>query len=146
MYSKKKGKSGSKKPLKPAKHVWLSYTPKEVEQLVIKQAKAGKTSSEIGIILRDAYGDPSVKEITKTKISKILKDNALAKDLPDDLASLIKRKNKLVKHVENNKHDEFGKRGLLLTESKIRRLVKYYKRSQKLPPDWVYEAQPRTTA
>ena len=33
------------------------------------------------------------------------------------------------------------RRGLLLTESKIKRLTKYYKRIGKLPADWTYSRE-----
>ena len=41
-YSGKHGKHGSKKPVNKAKPTWVSYADKEIEQLVVKLAKAGK--------------------------------------------------------------------------------------------------------
>ncbi len=38
-----------------------------------------------------------------------------------------------------HKHDMHAKRGLLLTNSKINRLVKYYKKIKKLPENWKYD-------
>ena len=70
MHSRKKGKSGSKKPLKKVKKVWLRYSDKEVEQLIIKLAKQGNTQSKIGIMLRDTYGVPDVKIILNKKLFK----------------------------------------------------------------------------
>ena len=139
MYSRKKGKSSSKKPVKKTKPVWLRYGSKETEQLVIKLTKAGKTASEIGIILRDSYGIPSVKVVTKKKIVKIMEENKLTKTLPFDLLALIKKEIAIMKHMDANKKDMTAKRGLTLTDSKIRRLVKYYKKSKKLPADWNYD-------
>jgi len=139
MHSRKKGKSGSKKPVKQTKPVWLRYGSKETEQLVIKLAKAGKTSSEIGIILRDSYGIPSVSVITNKKIMKILEENNLTQKLPFDLLSLIKKEISIMKHMDANKKDMTAKRGLQLTDSKIRRIVKYYKRIGKLSADWKYD-------
>lgn len=139
MYSRKKGKSGSKKPVKKTKPVWLRYGSKETEQLVIKLAKAGKTASEIGIILRDSYGVPSVRAITKKKITQILQENKLTPKLPYDVLALIKKEIDLMKHAETNKKDMTAVRGLTITDSKIRRLVKYYKRTGKLPADWSYD-------
>ena len=63
MYSRKKGKSGSTKPIKKAKKTWIRYSGKEIEQLVVKLAKAGNSMSKIGVILRDTYGVPDVKLI-----------------------------------------------------------------------------------
>lgn len=139
MYSRKKGKSGSKKPVKKTKPVWLRYGSKETEQLVIKLAKAGKHASEIGIILRDSYGIPSVRAITKKKVSQILAENKLTPKLPYDLLSLIKKEIMVMKHVGSNKKDMTANKGLIITDSKIRRLVKYYKRTGKLPADWSYD-------
>ena len=47
----------------------------------------------------------------------------------------------LRKHLEKNKKDYSSKRGLELTESKIRRLVKYYKKRKVLPEDWKYDPE-----
>ncbi len=139
MYSRKKGKSGSKKPVKKTKPVWLRYGSKETEQLVIKLAKAGKPASEIGIILRDSYGIPSVRTITKKKISQILLENKLTPKLPYDLLALIKKEIMIMKHMDANKKDMTAKKGLIITDSKIRKLVKYYKRVGKLSADWTYD-------
>ncbi len=139
LYSRKKGKSGSKKPLKKVKSSWLNYGEKEVENLVLKLAKAENSSSKIGIILRDSYGIPDVQIITNKKISKILEENKLTPEIPDDLLSLIKRETKIMKHLSLNKKDMVTKRGLMLTSSKIRRLIKYYKAEGKIQQDWSYE-------
>jgi len=139
MHSRKKGKSGSKRPLKPSKPTWLRYNPKEIEMLVIKLAKEGKTSSEIGLVLRDTYGVPDVKSLTGKSISQMLAEKKLTPELPDDLIALMKKSIAIRKHLEANKKDEAAKRGLLLTESKIRRLLKYYKRIGRLAVDWKYD-------
>ena len=139
MHSGKKGKSGSKKPIKKVKPSWLDYNPKEIEQLIIKLAKAGSSPSIIGIILRDSYGIPNVKNIIKKKIINILEENRLMPNIPEDLHSLIKKESKIIKHLEINKKDMSSKRGLQLTNSKIQRLTKYYKREGTLPNDWTYE-------
>jgi len=138
-YSGARGKSGSKKPLTEKKPNWLRYSAKEVEQLTIKLAKSEKSPSKIGTILRDSYGVPDVKLITKKKISRILEENKLNPKVPEDLAALIQKVIRLVKHVEVNSHDMTVKRGLIITESKIRRLEKYYKQIGKLPQDWHFD-------
>ena len=139
MYSRKKGKSGSTKPLKKTKRVWLRYSDKEVEQLIIKLAKQGNSQSKIGVILRDTYGVPDVRIVLNKKIGKVLEDNELKPKLPDDLMALIKKELNLIKHSEINKKDMSAKRGLQLTESKINRLVKYYKKKGILDKNWVYD-------
>lgn len=139
MHSRKRGKSGPKKPLKPTKPTWLRYQPKEVELLVTKLAKEGKTASEIGLVLRDSYGVPDVKSLTNKSVSQILADKKLTPELPDDLVALMRKSLAIRNHLEENKKDEAAHRGLLLTESKIRRLLKYYKRIGRLAVDWKYD-------
>lgn len=141
MYSRRKGKAGSKKPLVEKKYEWVKYKPKEIEQLIVKVAKNEPISSKIGIILRDSYGVPDVQKITGKSISKILENNKINKKIPDDLANLIRKQLIVIKHLEKNKKDQPSKRGLILTESKIRRLIKYYKRSKVLPKEWVYSKE-----
>mgnify|MGYP001620044515 FL=1 len=138
IYSRKKGKSGSKKPIKKVKPTWVTYDAKTVEQLVVKLAKTGKTSSEIGLVLRDTYGIPDVMAITKKNITKMLSENKLSPNIPYDLKALIRKGIIIMKHLETNKHDVPSLRGLILTESKIKRLVKYYKYNKILPEGWVY--------
>jgi small subunit ribosomal protein S15 len=138
MYSRKRGKAGSKKPLEAKAH-WVKYKPKEIELLIAKYAKAGKTASQIGLILRDTYGIPDVNKVAGKRITKILTEKDLKTKLPEDLTSLIKRSIALRKHIKNNHKDEPARRGLILTESKINRLVKYYKKNKVLPKDWKFD-------
>ena len=139
MHSRKKGKSGSKRPCKPVIPAWLKYSAKEVELLVVKLVKEDKSASEIGIALRDSYGIPSVKLITKKSVTDILKDKKLVKELPEDVIALMRRVDKIRSHLEINKHDMTALRGLQLTESKIKRLVKYHKRAGNIAVDWKYD-------
>jgi small subunit ribosomal protein S15 len=137
-YSGKKGQSGSKKVLGKKQPIWVRHKPKEVELLIVKHAKEGLSSSEIGINLRDKFGVPSVKELTGKKITKILSEKKLLPKLPEDMLNLIKRAIALREHLEQNKKDMGAKRGLEITESKIRKLMKYYKENNKLNQDWKY--------
>ena len=141
MYSRKRGKSGSKKPSGKTSQSWLSYKPREVEMLIVRLAKAEKTPSQIGLILRDTYGIPDVRMLLKKKITVVLKEKKLLKELPEDLLSLIKRDIALMKHAQSNKQDMTAKRGQQITESKINKLVKYYKRTKKISETWKYDAK-----
>lgn len=138
MHSRKKGESGSKHPYKTKKSLWERYGKKETELLVEKLAKSNIPPSQIGITLRDAYGIPDVKLATGKKITAILKEKDILPKLPEDITSLIKREIYIMKHLEQNKKDMPAKRGLQLTESKINRLAKYYKRAGKIPQDWKF--------
>jgi len=141
MHARRKGKSGSKHPWITGKPDWVAYDINEIEELIVKLAKDGNTPSMIGLILRDQYGIPSVKDITGKKLGYFLKKNNLYGDIPEDLHNLIKKAVNLRKHLEQHRKDIHNRRSLQLIESKIRRLVKYYKRSGRLPEDWIYEPE-----
>ncbi|MBN2454077.1 30S ribosomal protein S15 [Candidatus Woesearchaeota archaeon] len=141
MHSRKKGKSGSKAPLRKTKPSWVGYKAKELEMIIAKLAKEGKTPSKIGLILRDAYGIPDIKLVTKKSITKIMEEKKLLPQIPEDLMALIRKKILITKHFEANKHDMPSKRGLQLTDSKMLRLIKYYKNSGRLPKDWSYDPE-----
>lgn len=139
MYSGRKGKSGSTKPSKITRLSWVRYKPNEIELLIAKLAKEGKTPSQIGLFLRDVYGIPNIKQVIGKNVTTILKEKNILSKIPEDLMALIKSSITLKKHLESNKHDVPAKRGLELTESKIRKLVKYYKKTKKLEKDWKYD-------
>lgn len=138
IHARKKGKSSSKRPYRADAPEWTVLKPKEVERLVIKFADEGLSSSQIGMKLRDQFGIPSVKLATKKSILKILAENKRDPKLPEDLRNLMKKAVNLGEHLEENPKDIHNKRALGLTEAKIRRLMKYYKRQGTLPSDWVY--------
>ncbi len=139
MYSRKKGKSGSTNPLELKKKFWVGYKENEIEGLVVKLAKQGMTASLIGLVLRDSYGIPNVHVMIKKSITQILKEKELSQEIPEDLLSLLKKEAKVIKHFEKNKQDKDALRGLQLTESKVKRLSKYYKRVGRIPKNWTYD-------
>lgn len=141
MHSRRRGVSSSKKPVKKQSPSWTRYKEKEIEMLVMKFAKEGMTASKIGTILRDTYGIPDVRLICSKKITQIMKEKKVSKELPEDLSAMIKKAVMLRKHLEENRKDYTAKRGLQLTESKVKRLIKYYKKSGKLDEDWKYDPE-----
>ena len=68
-----------------------------------------------------------------------LEEKKVRGDIPEDLMSLIKKAVALDKHLSENGKDFHSKRGMELTESKINRLVRYYKRTGRLSKDWKYD-------
>lgn len=140
-YSRKKGRSGSKRPSSKTLPTWVRYKPKEVELLIVKLAKEDKTPSQIGLYLRDTYGIPDVKRLIGKNISTILKEHNLLAKIPEDLMALIKKAVAITKHIDQHKQDMVAMRGLQLTESSIRRLIKYYKKIKKLPTEWKYDSK-----
>ena len=141
LHGRGKGKSKSHPPKDKKKPSWLKLDKKKIEELIIKFHKEGKSASEIGMILRDSYGVPSIKFLTNKKTKQILIEKGFKeiKENPEDLMDLIKRTVALKKHFEKNKKDMTAKRGLQLTESKIHRLAKYYKKKKILPQTWKYK-------
>jgi small subunit ribosomal protein S15 len=139
MYSRKRGQATSHKPVDKTVPEWVSYKPAEVEQLIVKLARQGKPSSEIGLILRDSYGIPSVKAILSKKVGQVIKEKDLAKKLPEEIVNLIQRHIILMKHTKENNHDMVAKRGMQLTEAKIKRLVKYHKTKGSMEEKWIYD-------
>lgn len=139
MHSRKKGKSGSTRPARLEKPVWVELSPEEVENEVVKLARKGLSKSMIGTIMRDSRGVPLVKVVVGKKISQILKENDIKAPLPEELANLVKRALSIRKHLEENHKDLEAKKGLNRTESKIYRLIKYYKKKKKLAPDFKYD-------
>lgn len=139
MYSRKRGKSKSTRPVRRVRPSWLSYDEKTIEQLVVKLAKQGKSASQIGVVLRDSYGVPDVRAATGRSVGEVLVVNGLGGGLPDDLRALIRRDIGVLKHVGLNRKDMVARRGVVLTGSRIHRLVRYYKRVGRLPVDWVYD-------
>jgi small subunit ribosomal protein S15 len=140
MHTGKKGKSSSKKPSYDFAPSWVSFSKEEIESLIIKLLKEGKIESEIGLILRDQYGVPSVKRVTGKKLTAILREKKSENKYPSDLIQLIKRAVRMRNHLKNNKKDLSNTNSLKRVESKIMRVVKYY-RGKKLPKDWKYEPE-----
>ena len=119
---------------------FVRYSKEEVEKLIVKLAKEGKTQSEIGLILRDTYGVPSVK-LFGLKIGKVLEKHGLAKEIPEDLFNLLKKAVRMHEHLKRHKKDKYCVHRFQLIEDRIRALVKYYKRVGKLPSDWEYSIE-----
>ena len=140
MHSKGKGISRSSLPYRRSPPSWSKVEAEAVKEEVLKHAKKGMTPSQIGVYLRDSMGIPQVRGITGNKILRLLKASGLAPELPEDLYHLIKKAVNIRKHLEKNRKDKDSKFRLILVESRIHRLARFYKLSKKLPPTWKYEA------
>merc|ERR1719397_1612342 len=102
----------------------MKMTSDEVKDQIFKLAKKGLTPSQIGVIL---------------------KSKALAPDLPEDMYFLIKKAVSIRKHLERSRKDKDAKFRLILVESRIHRLARYYKTKSVLPPTWKYESSTAST-
>jgi len=137
MHARRKGKSGSKKPMERIHPDW-SLKPKEIEELIVKMAEEGKEPAIIGLILRDVYGVPDVKAAVGKRVTDVLEEHKILSPLPEDLANLLAKRENLKKHLQEHRKDLHNLRRLYLIESKINRLIKYYKREGRIPADWTY--------
>ena len=140
MHSSGKGIANSAIPYKRTPPAWLKVTTQEVGEHICKLAKKGLTPSQIGVILRDSHGIGQVRNVTGNKVVRILKANGLAPQIPEDLYYLIKKAVAVRKHLEKNRKDKDSKFRLILIESRVHRLARYYKKARVLPPNWKYES------
>ncbi|GBG76757.1 hypothetical protein CBR_g22973 [Chara braunii] len=145
MHTKGKGMSSSALPYKRTPPSWLKIASAEVDEHICKLAKKGLTPSQIGVILRDSHGIAQVRSVTGSKVLRILKAHGLGPEIPEDLYHLIKKAVAVRKHLERNRKDKDSKFRLILVESRVHRLARYYKRAKKLPPNWKYESATAST-
>ncbi|OGS42034.1 MAG: 30S ribosomal protein S15 [Euryarchaeota archaeon RBG_16_62_10] len=138
MHSTRKGSSGSRRPLLTENPKWVQQSPEEIMDLVAKLAGEGMSMAKIGLVLRDQHAVPHVRLATGKTVKEICAEKGVKSELPEDLQSLMKRAVHLSGHVKSNPKDLHNERGLRLIESKIRRLVKYYKREGVIPETWSY--------
>lgn len=136
LFSWRKGISASALPYRRSVPTWLKLTSDDVKEQIYKLAKKGLTPSQIGVILRDSHGVAQVRYVTGNKILRILKAKGLAGNLPEDLYFLIKKAVSVRKHLEKHRKDKDSKFRLILIESRIHRLARYYKTKRLLPPNW----------
>ncbi|KAJ4463125.1 putative 40S ribosomal protein S13 [Paratrimastix pyriformis] len=140
MHTPGKGMASSALPYRRSTPAWLKLSARDVSEQVVKLAKKGLMPSQIGVFLRDCHGIAQVKNVTGSKIVRILKVNGMAPEVPEDIYCLIKKAVAIRKHLEHNRKDKDSKYRLILMESRIHRLARYYKRCGKLAPTWKYQS------
>merc|ERR1712194_1001837 len=119
----------------------MGFLDQVVQVLRDRRCEAlGLMPSQIGVTLRDSFGIPQVRTCTGSKILRLLKTKGLAPAVPEDLYHLIKKAIAMRKHLERNKKDADCKFRLILTESRIHRLARYYRRTKALPSTWKYKS------
>ena len=131
MHSRRRGSSGSDRPAADDPPEWSNVDGNAVEERVVELAEQGHSPSEIGLKLRDEGVDgtpvPDVKLATEKKVTEILEEHDADPEYPEDLRNLMERAVRLREHMDENPTDHQNKRALQNTESKIRRLVDYYR-------------------
>ena len=141
MYSRKKGKHGSKRPPLKIMPRWVKAKKHEVEELVLALAKERHNTAVIGTILRDQHSIPNVKLASGKSVSQILRESKMYPEMPEDMLNLLKKAVHLREHLEKNRQDKLSNKGLENLESKIRRLGKYYSRKGYIAKGWKYNAE-----
>merc|ERR1712023_565830 len=140
MHSKGKGIARRSLPYKRSAPSWVKQSASDCVKEICNMAKKGYTPSQIGVVLRDSRGIPQVKMIAGNKIVRILRSQGLAPSLPEDLYCLIKKAVAVRKHLEKNRKDKDSKFRLILIESRIHRLARYYKLAKRIAGNWRYES------
>ena len=139
LYTSKRGRSGSTRPISKKTPAWCKYTPEEIEALVLKLSKEGNSPSTIGMLLRDRYAVPLARSVTGKSVLELLSNTRQVGALPEDISALLKKAEDLRRHLLKNRKDYVNKRSLAMIESKIHRLVKYYRATGQIRPDWQYK-------
>lgn len=140
MHTHRHGKSHSIRPATLRAPSWITHSPAEIEELVVKYSKDGLTPSQIGIKLRDQHSIPLVKPIIKKSMGKILEEHGLKPEMPEDLENIVRKAVGLQRHLKTNKGDRRNVRSLELIEAKVHRLSVYYKRIERIPKTWKYKS------
>ena len=140
LHSHNHGKSHSTRPVDLQKPSWVTQSPKEIEELIIKYGKEELSSSLIGMKLRDQHAIPLVKPILKKGITEVLEENNLKQEYPEDLNNILNKAIGLQKHLKSNKLDNRNTRALELIEAKVHRLSVYYKKIGRIPKNWKYKS------
>jgi small subunit ribosomal protein S15 len=141
MHTRRRGSSGSDKPTTDEPPEWSDVDADAIEDRVVELAEQGHDPSQIGMKLRDegvkGTPIPDIKLAIGKKVTEILEENDAGSDLPEDLRNLMERAVRLREHMEENPQDHQNKRALQNTESKVRRMVDYY-RGDALDEDFTY--------
>ena len=144
MHTRRRGSSDSDRPAADTPPEWSDVNADSIEERIVELAEEGHDPSVIGLKLRDegvrGTPIPNVKLATGKKISDILEEHEVGADLPEDLRNLLHRAVGLHEHIEDNPQDAQNKRALQNTESKVRRLVEYY-RGDEIPADFRYSIE-----
>ncbi len=140
MHTHRHGKSHSIRPATLRAPSWITQSPVEIEELIVKYTKDGLTPSQIGIKLRDQHSIPLVKAITNKKMGQILEERDLKAEMPEELENIVRKAVNLQKHLKSNKGDNRNVRSLELIEAKVHRLSVYYKRIGRISKTWKYKS------
>lgn len=142
MHTQGRGESGSDRPAVEKPPEWSCTDKVAIEEKIVELSEKGLSSSEIGIKLRDqgvkGKPVPDVKLVTGKKIGDIIEENGLEPEYPEDLVNLMEKAVHIKDHLDEHPKDSSNRRSLQNVESKIRRLVNYYRSEGRIPEDFKY--------
>lgn len=139
MHSRKRGKSGRKRPKAKTSPEWVGMDKAKLVETITKMAKEGVPPSKIGLALRDKYAVPDVRPILGMSLTAFLKKEKVAGEYPEDFIELVKRAVRINKHLKKSKKDAHNTSKYIHVVSKINRLAKYYERKGVIPKGWKYD-------
>ena len=105
-------------------------------QAIFEGMKAYKTEDEEILLFRP---EENARRLNKSAVRMCMPE------IPEDLYMLIKKAVQVRKHLERNRQDKDSKFRLILIESRIHRLARYYRTTRKLPANWRYESATAST-
>jgi small subunit ribosomal protein S15 len=141
LHSKRKGKSGTKRPKTNIVPEWTPIKKSEIEEIILKMAREGVSQAKIGLTLRDQYAVPNIRAQLGVSLKQFLKNEKATPEYPDDLLNLIRKAVRMSTHTKTSKNDTHNRVKLIHVESKIQRLAKYYSSKGMLPSGWKYDRE-----
>ncbi|MEW6721681.1 MAG: 30S ribosomal protein S15 [Candidatus Micrarchaeota archaeon] len=141
LHSKRKGKSGTKRPKTLTVPEWSPMKKAEISEAVVKMAKEGMGPARIGLVMRDQHGVANMRAVLGKSLAQHLRKEKAAGEYPEDLLNLIKKAVRVGAHLRASKNDIHNKVKLSHIESKIHRLAKYYSSNGMLPAGWRYDRE-----
>lgn len=141
LHSKKKGKSGTKRPKDKTAPDWTPMKKADIEEAIVKMASEGMTPARIGLVMRDQHGVANLRAQLGMTLGQFLVKEKIAAEYPEDLLDLIKKAVRMSTHLKGGKKDVHNMVKLTHVESKIQRLVRYYSSKGMLPAGWKYDRE-----
>jgi len=110
----------------------------QIDNIIKELWNKGYTPSQIGKELKEKY-NIRVKDVLNKKLVRYaIKELNLKQEIPEDLLYLFKKINRMLKHLESHRKDMVTKKKLEELESRVKSLIKYYKKKKKLPQTFEY--------
>ncbi len=135
------GKSKSRKPKLEGSANADNGAMQDAKTLILGYAKQNMHPAMMGQVLKEKNNVPYIRQMFGKRLVEMLEQEGFKRELPVDMLDLIKKAVNMREHIAANHNDAHNKLRLIRTESKIWRLIKYYKRRKTLPADWKYEPE-----